>query len=102
MANAKALQRKQSAAQKRSQTAWAVSRLRHGAMARYFLSYGTHPDPVESASIAEVSAIAATFRMVEEINFKVDKRLYTVDFKLAPQDGGRFEMANLEINEWKD
>lgn len=78
-----------------------IAALRHRQMARWFLDNSTHPDPVESESIAEVSAISATFRMVEEINEKEGKRAWTVDAKLHPKGGGRLEMANLEIVKWK-
>jgi len=81
--------------------AMGIAALRHRQMARWFLESSTHPDPVESESVAEVSAISATFRMVEEINEKEGKRAWTVDAKLHPKDGGRLQMANLEIVKWK-
>jgi hypothetical protein len=78
-----------------------VAAFRHRQMARWFMEVSTHADPVESESVAEVSAISATFRMVEEINEKENKRVWTVEPKLHPLDGGRLEMANLEIVKWK-
>jgi|NOAtaT_7_FD_contig_71_662531_length_739_multi_2_in_0_out_0_1 hypothetical protein len=78
-----------------------VAQLRHRQMARWFMEQSTHPDPVESESVAEVSAISATFRMCEEINEKEGKRAWTVEPKVHPLDGGRLEMSNLSIERYK-
>ena len=81
--------------------AMGIAQLRHRQAARWFMEQSTHPDPVESESVAEVSAISATFRMVEEINEKEGKRAWTVEPRVHPLAGGRLEMANLEIVKWK-
>jgi hypothetical protein len=82
-------------------SAQGIARLRHRCMAHHFLTYSTHSDPVESESVAEVSAISATFRIVEEVNFIANKRAYTVLFKVDPREGGRLEISNLYIGEYK-
>ena len=80
--------------------AMGIAKLRHRQMARWFMEQSTHADPVESESVAEVSAVSAIFRMVEEVNDIEGKRAWTVEPKVHPLDAGRLEVANLEIKKY--